>query len=174
MNQLMKIQFMDWLLDEVMIGGSEHWTGLGQFTPEGESLEQAGAIVKLASPSLSLPPAKLPSQRQFGAELCASRGRLGEALLNRFSKSPFLTSESMAISRSLGNLPELEEDPQMAYLVRDLDFSRGKLFEDKVLRNLCCCSSLVVSLAGSFFLLAVFWRYTLSQRISWVLLSTVA
>jgi hypothetical protein len=61
----------------------------------------------------------------------------------------------------LGNLLELQEDDQLAALVKDWDFKRGKDFEAVI--HLRCWSSVhhpSSSPCGAFHLLAVFWRYT--------------
>lgn len=61
---------------------------------------------------------------------------------------------------SLKALIELDQDPALAALVRNWDFSPGKRFEAEVVRKLLCSvhhpSS---SQNGSFFMLVVFRRY---------------
>ena len=60
-----------------------------------------------------------------------------------------------------GDLLELQEDHQLAYLVKDWDFSTGRRFEAEV------CSKFNISMHnpsssphGSFFLLVIFRRFT--------------
>ncbi|OEL27685.1 hypothetical protein BAE44_0011297, partial [Dichanthelium oligosanthes] len=56
---------------------------------------------------------------------------------------------------------ELEQDPQLAYLVRDWDFSVGKRFQDEALHKFrSSVHHPSSSPQGLFFLLAVFCRYT--------------
>jgi hypothetical protein len=67
----------------------------------------------------------------------------------------------MAMLEVLGNLLELQEDDQLAALVKDWDFKRGKDFEAVI--HLRCWSSVhhpSSSPCGAFHLLAVFRRYT--------------
>jgi hypothetical protein len=56
--------------------------------------------------------------------------------------------------RSPGALIELEQDPALAELVRDWDFSPGKKFQAEVLRKFSSLGSSHFFLAGWFLLLA--------------------
>jgi hypothetical protein len=66
----------------------------------------------------------------------------------------------MAAFRGPGNLLELEEDKQLADLVKDWDFKKGRDFEDAVFANYRSSVHFPSSPRGAFHLLVVFRRYT--------------